>query len=810
MTEIKLADAFAEITPHVAVLHGQVHVVTAGTHVRWRTFDRAGALVLDGEQPAGYYPVTDGRACWYHEGARYRQWVGAVSAPILPHLDLTAGAVGNSPLAVSPSGILLHQDLGTGVYCGSVRVGDWRPTGILRAREDGSPIMDDDSRRLWPYATGLCDEHKGVRVSEGESGIEGEVDGIRYTLWPGRDTRRPRVAVDGDLVAITAYGQHGCWLWIGTRAELAALGVSQPPVTLPPLGRPIDVGYFYRDTSAIQYGGDNPNAPCTVSVIIDPLGLPAEPFEGRPVKVIVDAACLFEMARHPEWWPLWVGTYLAAEGDEALLERMAETVRAMSLSLGLPRRPLVSYTAGVVFPDALSLTDIIGVQAYAQASESHDTIRERVAAQLQRVRHRHVALIAQAYDRADPTWTGARIAALQPLWWALCQDWPCIQYVLLFSDGRRGGTRDYPEVRPWHAEMVRHARTSGSTPVPTPVPAPTPTPTPTPGPPPARGAIGASLYTAIPDPRLDPVEFAHRLRDAGCTHTRAWLVSAWSVGPNGPGQVDGYMPWIRDDDGRFDLESVSQIYLDRLRACVEAWNESGIVPTLTGWELYTWSDRKQGMLWVPDANLGPFRRNRQGLVYGDDTAFDVIGRTDGPHAFLGEFYRDVVDALRGLAYEVEIGNEMPEKPMHERLRDAWRRTGYAGQIQVSRNTDAPGQIANMAIGRDYDLIAFHGKKTLSYLGERFENEPIYKTFRQLYESNTFNPKWITLSSDGCRKSTNVEDAYAYDALGEVFQDALSRGFSIEHQGAWKLRSFRDGRIDLDDINYDLPMLRSLQ
>jgi hypothetical protein len=47
-----------------------------------------------------------------------------------------------------------------------------------------------------------------------------------------------------------------------------------------------------------------------------------DPFEGREVKVIVDAGCLFEMARHPAWWPLWSATYVAAEGDEALLERM--------------------------------------------------------------------------------------------------------------------------------------------------------------------------------------------------------------------------------------------------------------------------------------------------------------------------------------------------------------------------------------------------------------------------------------------------------------------------------------------------------
>lgn len=455
MKSIKLASGFAEITPHVAVLNGHVHVVTEGSRITWRVFNREGTILSDQEQDAGYYPVTNGRVCVYHDGIQYRQWANGFNVAILRHLDLTTGACGNSPLAISPSGILLHQDLGGGVYCGSVRVGDWRPTGIMRAREDGSPVMDDDSRRLWPYATGLCDECDGVRVSEGASGIEGECDGVRYTLWPGRDTMRPRVAVEGDIVAITAYGKDGCWLWIGTKAELQSLGVAQPPVTLPPLGRPIKVGYFYRDTSAIQYGGDNPDAPCTVSVIIDPLALPAEPFEGRPVKMIVDAACLFEMARHPEWWDQWVGTYLAAEGDVVLLERMATAVRTLSENLGLPQKPLITYTANVLFPDALTATDVIGVQAYAEVGWTPARLQARTTDALNRVHHRRVALICQAYDRANPYWTGERLAALQPVYWELARQFSNIEYLLLFSDGRRGGTRDHREMRPWHEAMVK-------------------------------------------------------------------------------------------------------------------------------------------------------------------------------------------------------------------------------------------------------------------------------------------------------------------------------------------------------------------
>lgn len=116
----------------------------------------------------------------------------------------------------------------------------------------------------------------------------------------------------------------------------------------------------------------------------------------------------------------------------------------------------------------------------------------------------------------------------------------------------------------------------------------------------------------------------------------------------------------------------------------------------------------------------------------------------------------------------------------------------------------------MRIGTDYDLIAFHGRRSLAYLDERFENEPVYSTFRDFWGSGNLDPARVTISSDGCRKSTNVEDAYDYGPLGEVFRDAIARGFRIEHQGCWKLRGFTHGRIDLDDISFDLPMLRSLQ
>jgi len=316
----------------------------------------------------------------------------------------------------------------------------------------------------------------------------------------------------------------------------------------------------------------------------------------------------------------------------------------------------------------------------------------------------------------------------------------------------------------------------------------------------------ASYYTSLTDPRIDPAEFAAQLHDLGCNGTRVWLIDAWAVG-QGTGCYDGYHPWVRNNDGWWNLNAVSQPYLDRLRNYVEQMNSYGILPQLTGWELYSWSDRKQGLLWVPNAALGPFRHNRQGIVYGKDTAFRVIA-TGGPHQFLAAFYQRVVDTLMGLSYEIELGNEMPEKELHYRLRDAWRTAGYLGRIGVNRNDDTPGQYHNMKIGVEFDGISYHGKSHIEYLDEVYPDEPIYSTFREFYTAPPV-PSHITLSSDGCRKSTDVEDAYDYPMLEAVGRDALSRGFGFEHQLALKLRGFTAGYVSLDDIKYDAPLLRSL-
>lgn len=335
------------------------------------------------------------------------------------------------------------------------------------------------------------------------------------------------------------------------------------------------------------------------------------------------------------------------------------------------------------------------------------------------------------------------------------------------------------------------------------IPAP-PSPTPSLDPWPS---IGLSYYASLTDPRLDIVGFFARLRDAGATLTRTWLMDAWAVDQGGPGQYDGFVPFVRDGNGRWDLYTVRADYLERLRIYVDLANAHGIVPLLTGLELYTWSQRKAGMLWVPDQSQLWMQNNRQGIVYRGDDAFTTLATT-GTHGWLRSFYGAVVRTLDGLVYAVELGNEMPEKELHYRLRDLWRAAGYAGPISINRHEDTPGQFSNMKIGRDFEQLAYHGRRDMSYLDEPFEREPTYRTFRAFFGSPACVPGRITLSSDGCRKSVNVGDVYDYEALGAVFRDALARGFAIEHQSALKIRSFVEGRIDLADL--ETSWLRSLQ
>jgi hypothetical protein len=365
-----------------------------------------------------------------------------------------------------------------------------------------------------------------------------------------------------------------------------------------------------------------------------------------------------------------------------------------------------------------------------------------------------------------------------------------------------------------------------------PPPPPPPTPPPLPPPIPPGGAVpnmhawpkfGGSYATGPWRRDYDPSLFASLNRDAGGDFTRYWLLDAWGVAPNGPGQHAGIQPWLRDSAGVFDLSAPNPEWDDRLNRCVRIQNNAGATVQLSVLNLYSWSTRTEGRQWVPDPNLGPFRRNRNGVRWDDDTTFDRL-----PDWVVEQLIARACAAVNGLAVQFEVaGNEFPEKSTHVKmaamLKSHFTAT-WRPDISCNRNEDTPGQYFNMKIGRpieyedavgQFDLIAYHGKDRLSYLDEVDEDEPSHRpnTFRKLWDQSwdegRVDPGRIIMSSDGCRKSGGlIDDCYEWDVLAEVFRDHVRRGFTIEHQSRIKMRPFLENRLDLRDFEGD--WLRSIR
>lgn len=358
---------------------------------------------------------------------------------------------------------------------------------------------------------------------------------------------------------------------------------------------------------------------------------------------------------------------------------------------------------------------------------------------------------------------------------------------------------------------------------------PTPTPIPPIPPIPPGGSVpnmhswpffGASYATGPWRRDYDPALWAALNRDAGGNFTRYWLHDAWGVAPNGPGQHAGIQPWKRDSAGVFDLSVADTEWDNRLNQCVRIQNNAGAVVQLSVLNLYSWSTRKEGLQWVPDPNLGPFRRNRNGVYWADDSTFDRL-----PDWVVAQLLERACAAVKGLAVTFEVaGNEHPEKPVHVKMADMLQThftSDWRPDITCNRNEDTSGQYFNMAIGRDIQTgvhfygIAYHGKDSLAYLDEVFEDEPSSRpdTFRKLWEQSwpegKAEPKRVIMSSDGCRAGNGIEDCYNWPVLREVVKDHLRRGFTFEHQSRCKMRPFLENRLDIR-ADFEGDWLRSVQ
>jgi hypothetical protein len=163
-----------------------------------------------------------------------------------------------------------------------------------------------------------------------------------------------------------------------------------------------------------------------------------------------------------EWWDRIDAVQIVNEStNPAGIEESPRFARMLMRERGLSPKPLLSYTAGNVFPMSLSDTDILGVQFYAPKGSGPEYVHALAAQVWPQIQHRaRVAIIGQAYDRGG-WFTGAELAALQPVLYEIACAWYNCEYLLWFSDSRTGGTRDHEEMRSWHTAISQAIRQRG-------------------------------------------------------------------------------------------------------------------------------------------------------------------------------------------------------------------------------------------------------------------------------------------------------------------------------------------------------------
>ena len=312
---------------------------------------------------------------------------------------------------------------------------------------------------------------------------------------------------------------------------------------------------------------------------------------------------------------------------------------------------------------------------------------------------------------------------------------------------------------------------------------------------------GASIAALLVDPAWDFHEWARILGAyfGGRGLTRINILSAdWPT----PGGL--MWPFAKLANGRYDLYSFNPWFLDRAVAIKHAMHQQGIVVQWTLLELYSWSNRKKGA-GIPDGNLGPFRNNINGVKWGGlytgDRREDDATLAALPDAWLTEFCRWMLPAIGGPGTVIEIGNEFPEKELHQRMAALIRSIVPGQEVSVNRQEDTPGQYANMKIGTAYDRIAFHGRllKSVKDLHDRvYLDEPKYQTFDMFFQLCPHDPKRIIFSSDGARIS-NTDPIYDWDHLLAFAEAVIDRGCSYEHQSILKMPQHR---YDFSKVEHD--------
>lgn len=210
-------------------------------------------------------------------------------------------------------------------------------------------------------------------------------------------------------------------------------------VSVAQFDRFLRVGYFKCISD--RYG-DNLAAPQNVTVVET-----AAEARRSPVPVILDGPSLGEVKGLPV-----IARYVEAGDGEELARRAAR--------IAFSGVPVIGVCDGFLPEDPIACVDWLGLEVYARTpAEAVATIKARVRETMRRLpTAQPLVLVGQAYDmRATvdgPGWYHGDLEALSRVTIELARD-ARVWAVLWFSDGRPGGTRDHPELRPWHEALLR-------------------------------------------------------------------------------------------------------------------------------------------------------------------------------------------------------------------------------------------------------------------------------------------------------------------------------------------------------------------
>lgn len=291
---------------------------------------------------------------------------------------------------------------------------------------------------------------------------------------------------------------------------------------------------------------------------------------------------------------------------------------------------------------------------------------------------------------------------------------------------------------------------------------------------------GMSINALVNASKCNIQETVKRFVDAGVQSTRINLITALFP------EID-CLPFTQLPNGEWDLFAWNAQYFERIQEVKESMNKVGIQIQWTNRELYSWSHRKYGI----QQNNTFWRNNVNGIFWEYDSN-DIMFGTFPYDGFSIKWFEKICPLLDLTTNTWEIGNEFPEKGVHERDRDEIRKIVPNALIQVNRNDDTPGQYTNMKIGEDYDFIAFHGRllKSIGDLDNIYSKEPDYKTFQEFIDKCPHDRKRVIFSSDGARinkdSDLGITETYDYPVLGRFGKHLKALGYNYEHQSRAKM------------------------